>query len=194
MLVEWLPPGLFTVEVLNSASAWRAEHCSAPLEDAVNQETWLDRAYEAFGFEAAPSTEYWFEFSDLTEPGTKELRWYWSDQGLKSGFVDLRPADVAESTQRILSVGCDLSRSLTLLTKESRSTQAQIEKEMDAVRKEVKEAVRSRRTIYARCAALIKEKNEQLKELLEKQGESLVGVENEDPYSSLTHDQEANFD
>eukprot|EP00210_Caulerpa_lentillifera_P000185 g180.t1 len=185
--VEWLANDVFNIEAINSTSAWRGEHCISPANDEISPAQWLERAYQAFGFEAQPSTEFQYELTDSQESEVKELRWWWTEQGQQhSSYINLLPADFAETTQHMLSVGCNLSSTLTILTKESRTTQVEIEMEMDAVRKEVKEAVRSRRAIYARCATLIKEKNQQLKELLEKQGESVTAVENEDPYSALT--------
>eukprot|EP00210_Caulerpa_lentillifera_P004171 g3977.t1 len=189
--VEWLTNGLFNIEAINGVSAWKAGSCGYPLGINMCKETWLIRASEAFGFEANPTKEFCFEFCHTRDAASKDLRWYWNENdGLKVGFVRLFRCDLSESTNRLLSIGCNLSSTLTVLSKESQSTQAEIEREMDSVRKEVKEAVRSRRAIYSRCAEIIKEKNQQLKELLEKQGESVVAVENENLYCALTTDQE----
>lgn len=189
--VEWLTHGLFNIEAFNGVSAWKALNYGYPVGISMRKEMWLNRASEAFGFQANPSKEFWFEFCSIPEPGIRELRWHWNEDGEKTGFARLFQSDSAESINRFLSVSCNVSNALTVLAKESRATQVEVEKEMDAVRKEVKEAVRSRRTIYARCEKMIKEKNQQLKQLLEKQGESAATVENEDLYSALTTDQDA---
>lgn len=163
LLIKWWKQDVFDIEATDIISAWKATQCQRPpLQTGRDAST--EKAQEAFGFVPART---FFEFDVIEREDVCELMWSWPSLHEDLRAVDkliLQATDVGAALHAFLSNATELSSLMMDMEIENRQTQETIERDMLTLKKAIKEATDSRRSIYTRCAALINEKNREIEE------------------------------